>query len=143
MIKNSCTLEVSIGETRLKWAFMNPLTKKEEEIMQVFWSLEKAFVKDIQAALPDPKPHVNTVSTAVRRMEAKGYLGHDKFGSTYRYYPLVSKEAYTRDFLGPKLANAFGNSYKNVVAFFAEEEKITKEDLQDIIDLIEGKENKE
>lgn len=117
---------------------MKPLTKKEEELMQLFWEQEKAFVKDIREALPDPKPHINTISTAVRRMVDKGYLGYEAFGSTYRYYPLIEKEAYSRQYLAPKLAAVFGSSYKNVVAFFAREEKITKEDLQEIINLIEN-----
>lgn len=116
---------------------MEKLTKKEEEIMQVFWNQGKAFVKEIKDQLPDPKPHVNTVSTAVRRLADKGYLGYEDFGSTYRYFPKITKEAYSREFLAPKLADVFGKSYKNVVAFFAKEEKISKEDLQEIIDLIE------
>ena len=115
------------------------LTKKEEAVMQIFWKLEKAFVREIRDHLPDPKPHANTVSTLVRRIEEKGYLAHEDFGSTYRYYPIISKETYTRQFLGPKIADVFGNSYKNVVAFFAEDEKVSKEELQEIIDLIEGK----
>ena len=122
---------------------MKALTKKEEEIMQIFWKLEKAFVKEIPEHLPNPKPHINTISTTVRRMQDKGYLGIENFGPTYRYHPLISKEEYTRQFLGPKLADVFGNSYKNVVAFFAQDEKITKEELQEIIDLIENKKGKE
>ena len=118
---------------------MKPLTKKEEEIMQIVWKLGKAFVKEIREQLPEPKPHINTISTAVRRMQDKGYLDHEAFGPTHRYFPLVSKEDYTRKYLGPNLANVFDNSYKNIVAFFAEEEKISKEDLQEIINLIEGK----
>lgn len=122
---------------------MQELTKKEEEIMQIFWKVGKAFVKDIREALPDPRPHVNTVSTAVRRLVDKGYLVFEDFGPTYRYYPLIDKEAYSRHFLAPKLADVFDDSYKNVVAFFAKEEKISKEDLEEIIRLIESNEDHE
>lgn len=118
---------------------MEKLTKKEEEIMQVFWSMGRAFVKEIREQLPEPRPHVNTVSTAVRRLVDKGYLDFEDFGATYRYFPVISKEDYSREHLAPKLASVFGKSYKNVVAFFAKEEKITKEDLEEIIDMIEKK----
>ncbi|GAB5551920.1 MAG: BlaI/MecI/CopY family transcriptional regulator [Saprospiraceae bacterium] len=120
---------------------MQALTKKEEEIMQLFWRQGKAFVKEIRAALPKPLPNINTVSTVVRRLVDKGYLAYEDFGPIYRYYAIIDKEAYSRQFLAPKLANVFDDSYKNVVAFFAKEEKISKADLEEIIRLIE--QNKE
>lgn len=120
---------------------MQALTKKEEEIMQLFWKQSKAFVKEIREALPKPLPNINTVSTVVRRLVDKGYLAYEDFGPIYRYYPIIDKEAYSREFLAPKLANVFDDSYKNVVAFFAKEEKISKADLEEIIRLIE--QNKE
>lgn len=122
---------------------MEDLTKKEEEIMQVFWKLEKAFVKDVREELDEPKPHVNTVSTIVRRLVDKGYLGVEKFGPTHRYFPSIDKESYSRTFLAPKLADVFDDSYKNVVAFFAKEEKVSKADLEEIIRLIESTEENE
>lgn len=115
------------------------LTNKEEEIMQALWKLEKAFVKEIVPLLPDPKPHYNTVSTTIRKMETKGFVGHEAFGSTHRYYPLVSKEDYRTKFVANTIQNYFENSYKNVVSFFAKEEKISAEDLKEIIDIIENK----
>lgn len=120
---------------------MQALTKKEEEIMQLFWKQGKTFVKDIRAALPEPLPKRNTVSTVVRRLVDKGYLAYEDFGAIYQYYPILDKEDYTRQFLAPKLANVFDDSYKNVVAFFAKEEKVSKADLEEIIRLIE--QNKE
>ncbi|MEM6380568.1 MAG: BlaI/MecI/CopY family transcriptional regulator [Bacteroidota bacterium] len=119
---------------------MKALTKKEEEIMQQFWKREEALVKEIRAALPEPKPNINTVSTVVRRLVDKGYLAYRDLGPVYLYHAIIDKETYTRQFLAPKLANVFGDSYKNVVAFFAEEEKISKADLEEIIRLIEQKE---
>jgi BlaI family transcriptional regulator, penicillinase repressor len=115
------------------------LTNKEEEIMQALWKLEKAFVKEIVPLLPDPKPHYNTVSTTVRKMEIKGFVGHEAFGSTHRYYPLISKEDYRTKFVVRTLHNYFENSYKDLVSFFAKEEKISPEELKEIIDIIENK----
>lgn len=116
---------------------MQKLTKREEEIMQVIWDLEKAFVKEVREQLPEPRPHYNTVSTIVRNLEDKGYLAHEAFGNTHRYYPLVSKKDYLEQFVGPGLKRYFDNSFKKMVAFFAKEEKISVEELKEIIEMIE------
>ncbi len=118
------------------------LTPKEEELMQVLWRLQKAFVKEIVAALPEPRPHYNTVSTIIRKMVDKGFVGYESFGNTHRYYPLVSKKAYTENFMQKALLNYFDNSYKNMVSFFAKEQKISADELREIIELIENQ-NKE
>lgn len=112
---------------------MEKITRKEEEILQVLWNLEKAFVKEIVAALPDPKPHYNTVSTIVRKLEEKKYVGYEAFGKTHRYFPLIKRE----DFLGKTMTKYFNNSYKKMVTFFAKEEKLSVEELKEIIKLIE------
>lgn len=116
---------------------MKKLTSKEEEIMKVLWEREKAFVKDIRQALPEPKPHINTIATVVKRLKDKKYIDYENIGKTYRYYPLISKEAYAKRFLGDKITGFFDNSYKKMVAFFAEEEKISLKELKDIIEEIE------
>ena len=118
---------------------MEKLTNKEEEILQVLWKLERAFVKEIIKALPKPKPHYNTISTIIRNMESKGYVAHKAFGNTHQYYPTTSKEAYRKVFMKKTINNYFENSYKNVVSFFAKEEKISVDELKEIIDLIEKK----
>ena len=118
---------------------MEKLTNKEEEVLQVLWTLKKAFVKEIIEALPAPKPHYNTVSTMIRNMEQKGYVAYNAFGKTHQYYPVVSKEAYRKAFMNKTINTYFENSYKNVVSFFAKEEKISVEELREIIDLIEQK----
>ena len=118
---------------------MDKLTNKEEEILQVLWTLEKAFVKDIIQALPDPKPHYNTVSTIIRNMEQKGFVKYQAFGKTHQYYPVVSKETYRKAFMNKTINNYFESSYKNVVSFFAKEEKISIDELKEIIELIEKK----
>lgn len=119
---------------------MQKLTNKEEEIMQVLWKLEKAFVKDVLAEIKEDKPHYNTLSTIIRNLEDKGYVGYNAFGKTHQYYPIISKEAYKERFMNAAIENYFNNSYKNVVSFFAKEEKISVDELKEIIALIEKKE---
>lgn len=118
---------------------MDKLTNKEEEIMRVLWNLKKAFVKEVIDELPDPRPHYNTVSTIIRNLEEKGYIGHKAFGKTHQYFPLVSKEEYRKSFMQKTIQQYFESSYKNVVSFFAREEKISVDELKEIIDHIENK----
>ena len=116
---------------------MQKLTNKEEEIMHILWKLEKAFVKDVLAEIHEDKPHYNTLSTIIRNLEDKGYVTYNAFGKTHQYYPIVSKEDYKKKFMNTAIESFFNNSYKNVVSFFAKEEKISVDELKEIIDLIE------
>lgn len=118
---------------------MQKLTNKEEEIMHILWTLEKAFVKEVLSEINDNKPHYNTLSTIIRNLEEKGYVAYNAFGKTHQYYPIISKEAYKKRFMTTAIENYFNSSYKNMVSFFAKEEKISIEELKEIIDLIENK----
>ena len=118
---------------------MQKLTNKEEEVMIILWRLKKAFVKDILAEFKGNKPHYNTLSTIVRNLEDKGYVSHEAFGNTHRYYPVVSKEEYRKRYVNSTIANFYDNSYKSLVSFFAKEEKISVEELKEIIELIESR----
>lgn len=118
---------------------MQKLTNKEEEIMHILWKLEKGFVKDVMAEIKEDKPHYNTLSTMIRNLEEKGYVSYEAFGKTHQYYPVIQKEAYRKRFMNTAIENYFNNSYKNMVSFFAKEEKISVEDLKEIISLIEKK----
>ncbi|AKA34204.1 BlaI/MecI/CopY family transcriptional regulator [Flagellimonas lutaonensis] len=118
---------------------MQKLTNKEEEVMIILWRLKKAFVKDILAEFKGNKPHYNTLSTIVRNLEDKGYVSHEAFGNTHRYYPVISKEEYRKRYVNSTIANFYDNSYKSLVSFFAKEEKISVEELKEIIALIESK----
>lgn len=111
---------------------MKELTRAEEQIMQVLWSLRKGFVKDIIDQLPDPKPAYNTVSTIVRILEKKGFVSHKAYGKTYEYFPLVSKDEYKRKFLKSFVKRYFGNSFQELVSFFANEKDISLQDLEEI-----------
>ncbi len=116
---------------------MQKLTNKEEEVMKILWRLKKAFVKDILAEIPEDRPHYNTLSTIVRNLEEKGYVSYDAFGNTHQYYPLISKEIYRKKYINTTIVDYYDNSYKSLVSFFAKEEKISVEELKEIIRLIE------
>ncbi|TRZ43752.1 BlaI/MecI/CopY family transcriptional regulator [Robertkochia solimangrovi] len=120
---------------------MQKLTNKEEEVMKIIWKLEKAFVKEIleEFANDDQKPHYNTLSTIVRNLEEKGFVGHKAFGKTHQYFPLVAKEDYRSKYISTAIEDYFNNSYKNLVSFFAREEKISAAELREILDKIENK----
>ncbi|HLT52242.1 MAG TPA: BlaI/MecI/CopY family transcriptional regulator [Flavobacteriaceae bacterium] len=118
---------------------MQKLTNKEEEIMHILWKLKKAFVKDVLAEIELDKPHYNTLSTIIRNLEEKGYVGYNAYGKTHQYYPIVTLEEYRNKFMNSAIKDYFNNSYKNVVSFFAKEEKISIEELKEIINLIENK----
>ena len=116
---------------------MNELTKAEEEIMQQLWELERGFVREIIERLPEPKPAYTTVSTIVRILENKGFIDHEVFGKTHRYFPIVSKEAY-RKFVTDKLMNGyFGNSVGEMVSFFVKEQQLDLIEADDILKMIE------
>lgn len=115
---------------------MKELTKAEEQIMQVLWKLERGFVKDIIELLSDPKPAYNTVSTIVRILEKKGFVGHDAFGKTHQYYPLISKDEYKKKFLKSFMKRYFGNSFQEMVSFFASDRDITLGEMEEIRELL-------
>ena len=112
---------------------MKELTKAEDQIMQVLWRLQKAFVKDLIDELPKPKPAYNTVSTIIRILETKGFVDHKAYGKTHEYFPLVSKEKYTKFYLNNMLTGYFEGSLHNLVSFFANENKL---DLKEIDQLM-------
>ena len=118
---------------------MQKLTNKEEEIMHILWKLEKAFVKDVMAEILVEKPHYNTLSTIVRNLEEKGFVAYNAYGNTHQYYPIVPIEDYRKRFMNSAVESYFDNSYKNVVSFFAKEEKITADELREILKIIESK----
>jgi len=118
------------------------LTKAEEQIMHVLWDLEKAFVKDIIDVLQEPKPAYNTVSTIIRILETKGFIDHEAFGKSHRYFPLISKEVY-KNFATEKLMTGyFENSVESMFSYFMKEKKIDLKEADEILKLIEKFKNK-
>jgi BlaI family transcriptional regulator, penicillinase repressor len=118
---------------------MQKLTNKEEEIMQILWRLEKAFVKEVMAEIIEDQPHYNTLSTIIRNLEEKGFVSYNAYGNTHQYFPIVKMEDYRKRFMNTAIENYFDNSYKNMVSFFAEEQKISADELREILAIIENK----
>lgn len=112
---------------------MKELTRAEEQVMQVLWDIQKGFVKDILEKLPDPKPAYNTVSTIVRILEKKGFVGYQAYGKSHEYFPLVEKEKYTRSYLRNFVGNYFGGSFQQLVSFFAKEEHMDLQELDELM----------
>lgn len=112
---------------------MKELTKAEEEIMQVLWKLKSAFVKDIITELPKPKPAYNTVSTIVRILQQKGFVGHSTQGQSHKYHPLITKEAYTKSFMKGFVKKYFSGSYRQMVSFFTREDSLSLKDLEELL----------
>jgi predicted transcriptional regulator len=112
---------------------LKELTRAEQEVMHHLWELERAFVKEILAQMPEPKPAYNTVSTIVRILEEKGFVGHEAFGRTHRYYPLISKEAYSAFTTSNIVSNYFNGSFKELVSFFVKKKDLDLDDLDDIL----------
>ena len=115
---------------------MKELTKAEEQIMQQLWVLKQAFVHDIIEQLPEPKPAYNTVSTIVRILEKKGFVGHDAFGKTHRYHPLIDKKTYSKVLMKSLMSNYFSNSFHQVVSFFSVERNLSIDELGEVKQMI-------
>ena len=120
---------------------MEKLSIQEEEVMIYIWGLQNCFVKDIVAKFPQPAPPYTTVASIVKNLERKGYVKPKRVGNTYEYTPTIHENEYKRHFMSGVVRNYFENSYKEMVSFFAKDNKISANDLKEIIDLIEkGKE---
>ena len=115
---------------------VSDLTRAELELMQVIWKKEKVLVHDILDDLPEPNPAYNTVSTLVRVLEKKGFVGHKAYGKTYEYYPLVSKEDYTSRYMTGVLNNFFDGSLSRLVSFFSSNKSISVEETDKILEML-------
>lgn len=109
------------------------LTRAEEQVMQVLWRLGPSYVKDVLPELPAPTPAYNTVSTIIRILEQKGFVGHEAFGRTHRYYALVGQDEYRRFSLHKLLGGYFGGSFSRLVSFFAKEEDLDAAQLEELL----------
>jgi len=121
---------------------MENLTAAEERIMQVLWKLKRAFVKEVIAELADPKPPYNTVSSVIRLLEKKGYVGYTAYGKTHQYYPLVEKNTYSKRTFKRMLSNYFEGSYKSLVSFIVNEEKLSEAEIEELENLIREQRNR-
>ncbi|MDE6668676.1 MAG: BlaI/MecI/CopY family transcriptional regulator [Muribaculaceae bacterium] len=118
------------------------LTQKEAVIMQMLWERGPLFVREMLELYPEPKPHFNTIATTVRILEGKGYVSHEVLGGTHRFFAVADKNEFRTRSLADVIRDYFGNSYKSAVSALAEEEKISVDELKEIIAMIEGKDKK-
>ena len=114
-------------------------SNREEQIMDYLWEHGPTFVKDILASFEEPRPHYNTVSTVVRNLEQKKVIGHEDFGTTYRYYALISREDYVKSNLKRDVKKYFGNSYKSLVSSLVDSNDLTIEEIRELIELAKKK----
>jgi len=118
---------------------MKRLTEIEAFIMEQFWQNGPMTVGELQDRYQDPKPHVNTISTRVRILESEGFIGHEKEGTGFRYHAAISKSQYANSNLGHLVSNWFGNSYMSAVSALVDEDKISVDELKELISRLESK----
>jgi predicted transcriptional regulator len=122
---------------------MRDLTRAEEQVMQVLWKIKKGFVKDILEHFDDPKPAYNTVSTIVRILQEKGFVTHKAYGRTHEYYPVVTKNEYSKSHLNTFVNDYFSNSFEKMVSFFAKEKSISLKEMEEIMKIMESEVKKQ
>ena len=119
---------------------LKELTRAEDQVMQILWSIGRGVVRDIIEKMPEPKPAYNTVSTIVRILETKGFVDHKAYGKTHEYYPIISKEKYTRFYLNNMIRGYFNGSFQNLVSFFARDNKLDAADIEKLLNEVSGEE---
>ncbi|GAA4825204.1 BlaI/MecI/CopY family transcriptional regulator [Algivirga pacifica] len=112
---------------------MKKLTTAEEQVMQVLWKLEKAFVKEVIEELEEPKPAYNTVSTIIRILEQKGFVGYETVGRSHKYHPLIDKDTYSNQFLKNFIGSYFSGSFEKMLSFFMEKNDIDLKEMEELM----------
>lgn len=112
---------------------MKTLTKAEEQVMQALWKLGEGFIRDVLEAMPLPKPHQNTVSTILKILIEKEFVGVKVFGRQHQYCPLVTKDAYSKSSMKNLVKGYFGGSFSEAVSFMIKENSISVEDLETLL----------
>ena len=112
---------------------MKILTKAEEQVMQVIWKLKEGFIRDIMEVLPTPKPHQNTIATILKILVDKEFVAIKVFGRQHQYFPLISKEAYSKASMKTLVKGYFGGSFSEAVSFMVKENNISLEDLETLL----------
>lgn len=121
---------------------MKKLTAKEEDILNYFWTKGPLFIRELLDLQEEPKPHYNTLSTIVRVLEEKGYIGYNSYGNTYQYYALVSEEEYQNNTLKQVVSRYFGDSYTRVVSSLIDQDHLSVEELEDLLNQIKNQQSK-
>ena len=115
---------------------MRELTRAEEQVMHILWEIRAGFVRDILEHFPHPRPAYNTVSTITRILQDKGFVSHKAYGRTHEYYPLITKDEYRQSHMSNFVKDYFADSYENMVSFFAREQKISVQEMEEIMKLM-------
>ena len=113
------------------------LTKAEEKIMKILWGIGEGFIKDIIEQYPDPKPPYNSVSTIVRVLVQKEIVGFRAYGNTHQYYPLITREEYSKGQMSKLVSDYYNNSLTEVVSFFTESKKLSKKELDEAMKMLQ------
>ena len=121
---------------------MDKLTLQEEEAMLIVWKTEGGFIKDFLEHYPTPQPPYTTLASVIKNLERKGFVQSSRYGYVYEYRPLITEAQYKSRFMSGFVKNYFSNSYKELVGFFAKEEKISPQELKEILQIIENRTKK-
>ena len=116
---------------------MRELTSAEEQVMHILWKIKKGFVKDILEHFDEPRPAYNTVSTIVRILQEKGFVSHTAYGRTHEYFPVISKDEYSRNHLNTFVKDYFSNSFEKMVSFFARDKNMTVREMEEIMKIMQ------
>lgn len=117
---------------------MEKLTAQEEEVMLVIWKQKGGCIKDFLSQMPAPQPPYTTLASIVKNLERKSYVAARRYGNIYYYTPIIDEAEYKRSFMANVVRNYFANSYRDMVAFFVKEERLTSDELQEIVKIIEN-----
>jgi BlaI family transcriptional regulator, penicillinase repressor len=118
------------------------LTRAEEQIMQILWKIEKGFIKEVLDRFEDPKPAYTTVATFLKILEKKGFVSHETLGNAHKFYPLISKDEYSKTHLNSIFRKYFKGSIREVVTFFSDNNKVNITDIDSAIKLLNEIKNK-
>ncbi|MFD2566630.1 BlaI/MecI/CopY family transcriptional regulator [Pseudotenacibaculum haliotis] len=115
------------------------LTKAEEKVMKILWSVKRGLIRDVVAKYDDPKPAYTTVATIIKILEKKGFVGRSPVANSYEYYPVVEKSEYTKGFMRSFVKNYFSNSYKNLVSELSSDDEMTTQEMEELIEYFKNK----
>lgn len=116
---------------------MKQLTKAEEQVMQYLWSLDKAFLKDLVEAFPEPRPAYTTVSTVIRVLVKKGFISFNTYGKIHQYYPLINREDYLKGQFDGVAQDYFSGSLTKLASFLTRDKDLGIEDLEELRNIVE------
>jgi BlaI family transcriptional regulator, penicillinase repressor len=128
--------KILVIDLRFNFYMMKPLTKAEEQVMHVLWKLDNPFLRDVIDAMPNPKPHQNTIATLLKILVEKEFVGITVMGRQHQYYALVSKDEYSKRTIKQIVKGYFEGSFSNVVSFMVKENNISIEELENLLQQI-------